>query len=70
MPELDAYLDGVAVGRFRQSASGTITFHYSEQTATRTPISLSMPRSLPDHRQRAARAYLHSSPSLVQNPRP
>lgn len=58
MPELDAYLDGVAVGRFRQSASGTITFHYSEQTATRTPISLSMPRSLPDHRQRAARAYL------------
>lgn len=58
MPELNAYLDGVAVGRFRQSASGTITFHYIEQAMTRTPLSLSMPRSLPDHRQRAARPYL------------
>lgn len=58
MPELDAYLDGLPVGQFRQSASGTITFHYADQTATRTPISLSMPRLLPDHRQRAARPYL------------
>lgn len=58
MPELDAYLDGLPVGRFRQSPSGTITFHYSDQIATRTPISLSMPRTLSDHRQRAARPYL------------
>lgn len=58
MPELDAYLDGLPVGRFRQSASGTITFHYDDRAATRTPISLSMPRTLSDHRQRAARPYL------------
>lgn len=58
MAELDAYLDGLPVGQFRQSASGTITFHYAAQTATRTPISLSMPRALTDHRQRAARPYL------------
>jgi len=58
MPELNAYLDGLLVGQFRQSASGTITFHYDAQAATRTPVSLSMPRTLPDHRQRAARPYL------------
>lgn len=58
MPELDAYLDGRPVGQFRQSASGTITFHYDDEAATRTPISLSMPRTLSDHRQRAARPYL------------
>lgn len=58
MPELDAYLDGLLVGQFRQSTSGTITFHYDTQAKTRTPISLSMPRTLPDHRQRAARPYL------------
>lgn len=58
MPELDAYLDGLLVGQFRQSASGTITFGYTDQTETRTPISLSMPRSLSKHRQRAARGYL------------
>lgn len=58
MPELDAYLDGLLVGQFRQSSTGAITFLYADQTATTTPISLSMPRSLSEHRQRAARPYL------------
>ncbi|REJ06763.1 hypothetical protein DY023_05270 [Microbacterium bovistercoris] len=58
MPDLNAYLDGLPIGRFRQSPSGTITFHYDDQATTRTPISLSMPRTLPDPRQRAARPYL------------
>lgn len=58
MTELQAYLDGIRVGRFAQSNAGAITFHYDEAAATSTPISLSMPRSLPDHRQRAARPYL------------
>ncbi|GAB3597679.1 HipA domain-containing protein [Microbacterium tumbae] len=58
MPELRAYLDGISVGTFQQSAAGAITFRYDEGASTRTPISLSMPRSLPEHRQRAARPYL------------
>ncbi|MBO9626607.1 MAG: HipA domain-containing protein [Microbacterium sp.] len=66
MPELDAYLDGVLVGRFQQSAGGTITFGYRDDATSRTPMSLSMPRTLTEHKQRAARPYLEGL--LPDNP--
>lgn len=66
MPELDAYLDGMHVGQFQQSSGGAITFHYGEQATMRTPLSLSMPRTLTAHKQRAARPYLEGL--LPDNP--
>ena len=66
MPELDAHLDGMHVGQFQRSSGGAITFHYGEQATMRTPLSLSMPRTLTAHKQRAARPYLEGL--LPDNP--
>lgn len=59
--ELNAFLDGVYVGAFAQSASGTITFRYDDGYrggADPTPLSLSMPTVVAEHRSRVARPFL------------
>lgn len=61
MSELNAFLDGTFVGVFRQSASGSLMFRYDDEYRARadaTPVSLSMPLVLRDHRNKPVRAFL------------
>ncbi len=59
--ELDVYLDGRHVGALAQSAQGNVTFHYDSDyrnTPGATPLSLSMPLTRADHKNRATKAYI------------
>ncbi len=58
---LHVYMDGVFCGQVIQSKSGDLRFTYDEgyrQSLGATPLSLSMPLSLPEHRKRVILPYL------------
>lgn len=58
---LRVFMDGVFCGVVQQSASGDVRFVYDEHyrsTPGATPISLSMPLALAEHRKRAALPFL------------
>ena len=59
--ELDVFLDGEPVGTMRQTSAGSVTFRYDDGYRGRndaTPLSLSMPLTAPEHRNRVSRAFL------------
>ncbi|MEP9392374.1 HipA domain-containing protein [Gordonia sp. VNK1] len=56
------YMDGVLCGRLLQSAAGDLRFVYDDDYRSRadaTPISLSMPLSIAEHRRRAVLPYFN-----------
>jgi serine/threonine-protein kinase HipA len=58
---LQVYMDGTFCGHIQQSASGDIRFTYDEGYAARvdaTPLSLSMPLSVLEHRKRSILPFL------------
>lgn len=59
--ELDVYLDGDHAGTARMSSTGALTFSYSEEYAERenpTPLSLSMPVDVRNHKNRVVLPFL------------
>ncbi len=58
--ELDAYLDGILIGRVEQSSGGSVSFTYDSeyQRSKVTPLSLSMPLERSRHGNKAAGAFL------------
>jgi len=58
---LRVFMDGLFCGQVQQSDSGDVRFIYDEQyrsTPGATPVSLSMPLALAEHRKRVALPYL------------
>ena len=59
--ELDVYLDGDQAGTARMSSTGTLTFSYAEsyaEQANPTPLSMSMPVDVRDHKNRVVLPFL------------
>lgn len=59
--ELETFLDGTHVGTMTQTAQGAVTFRYDDDYRRRsdaTPLSLSMPLTAREHRNRVSRAFL------------
>jgi serine/threonine-protein kinase HipA len=59
--ELDLYLDGVLAGTARMSSAGSLTFAYDEaylRDPAATPVSMSMPLDVREHKNRAILPYL------------
>ncbi len=58
---LHVYLDGVHIGKLRQSPQGALSFTYDDayrDDPEATPLSLSMPVASAEHRDKPVRAYL------------
>lgn len=58
---LNLYLDGTFIGEASQSAQGALSFTYDEAYLAdpdATPLSLSMPTDVTEHRNKPVRAYL------------
>lgn len=58
---LNVYLDGTFIGQTRQSAQGDLSFVYDEgylEGTDVTPLSLSMPTDVVEHRSKLVRAFL------------
>jgi serine/threonine-protein kinase HipA len=59
--QLDVYLDGDLAGTVRISSNGALTFSYDESYATRanpTPLSMSMPVDVKEHKNRVVLPFL------------